>query len=379
MLTLSGKVIRITDARNGRSTVVSISTNRDLPEASRPQRAFLALDEKPLPAGFGHYFTFSAADTHSAATLLKPEFRYLADGDVVAVQDDRIRSLYRVTSSHNSLLLTERCDNYCLMCSQPPKRIDDDWILDEAFKAIRLIPRTAKTLGFTGGEPTLYGDRFISLVRHTKHWLPDTSLHILSNGRSFANKAFAREYAAVEHPDAMVGIPLYAADPSVHDYVVQARGAFDETVRGILNLKEAKQQVELRIVLHKQTTPSLAEWARFVTRNLLFVDHVALMGLEMTGFTRANLNELWIDPLEYRDQVTDAVEHLRGCGIRTSIYNLPLCLVDDRVAANYVRSISDWKNEYPHECGPCERKSECGGFFSSALQHGYSQSIKPFL
>jgi hypothetical protein len=53
--------------------------------------------------------------------------------------------------------------------------------------------------------------------------------------------------------------------------------------------------------------------------------------------------------------------------------------VNPDVYPAYVKSISDWKNEYANECGPCTKKNDCGGFFSSGIQNGYSQSIKPFL
>ncbi|OUL68088.1 His-Xaa-Ser system radical SAM maturase HxsC, partial [Paraburkholderia hospita] len=59
-------------------------------------------------------------------------------------------------------------------------------------------------------------------------------------------------------------------------------------------------------------------------------------------------------------------------GIPLSVYNHQLCLVNDDVLRAYRRSISDWKNEYVDACDPCERKHECGGFFSSAVQHRYS-------
>ena len=234
------------------------------------------------------------------------------------------------------------------------------------------------SLGITGGEPTLFGEGFIDLLHHVKNWLPRASLHVLSNGRSFADEAFARAYAAVDHPDLMVGIPVYSDDPARHDYVVQARGAFDETIRGILNLKRCRQKVEIRVVLHKQTCEGLPRLAEYIVRNLLFVDHVALMGLEMTGFTRANLDALWIDPIEYRDQLSEAVGVLRSYGIPVSVFNHPLCLVNRDVEPCYVKSISDWKNEFARECEPCKRKHECGGFFSSGIRHGYSQSITPF-
>ena len=388
MLTLSGKVIQLAQqpaakqSTNSRQ-VLSLSTNASLPLPLRQQKAYLVRDASAeISAGFKHYLALGERPANLAAdmpcTVLGPEFAYLNDQDVIALSKDHIRSLFRAASQHNSILLTEQCNNYCLMCSQPPKRVDDRWLLDEAFETIRLIPRETHTLGITGGEPTLFGDGFIDLLRHTKNWLPHTSLHVLSNGRSFADASFAQKYAGVGHTDMMVGIPVYSDDPARHDYVVQAKGAFDETIRGILNLKRFDQKVEIRVVVHKQTCQGLPQLAEFIARNLLFVDHVAIMGLEMTGFTRANLDSLWIDPVEYKDKLSQAVRILSAYGIHTSVYNHPLCLVNRDVEPWYVKSISDWKNEYAPECQPCVRKQECGGFFSSGIQNGYSKSIKPF-
>jgi len=382
MLTLSGRVIHLEDQTIKRN-LWSLSTNPGLPQPLRGSKALLIKEEGSIPVGFGHYLAFNTRPAclpeDVSCTLLGEEFRYLDNDDVIALSNDgRLRTLFRAKSDHNSILLTEQCNNYCLMCSQPPKRVDDRWLLQEAIDAIRLIPRNARTIGITGGEPTTFGDGFIGLLRHIKNWLPHTSLHILSNGRAFSDAAFSSKYAAVEHLDKMVGIPVYSADPARHDYVVQAKGAFDETIRGILNLKRLNQRVEIRVVLHKQTYQGLPMLAEFLARNLLFVDQVALMGLEMTGFTRANLDALWIDPVEYKAELSQAVRILRSYGIRTSVYNHPLCLVNPDVEPCYVKSISDWKNEYAPECAPCARKSDCGGFFSSALQHGYSKSIMPF-
>ncbi|MEY4277654.1 MAG: hypothetical protein RI975_920 [Pseudomonadota bacterium] len=385
MLTLSGRVIKKQSAVVSTAPrLYSLSTNANLPLALRSKKTFLIKEPVAVPTGFSHYFHLEGVEATSVdpenTTLLGKEFSYFGNDDVVSLSaDGRIRSIYRADSNHNSILLTEQCNNYCLMCSQPPKRGDDSWLLREAFEAIRLIPRETKVLGFTGGEPTIFGKEFINLIQHTKNWLPHTSLHILSNGRSFADENFAYEYAKVQHPDVMVGIPVYSADPTIHDYVVQAEGAYDETIRGILNLKRFGQKVEIRVVLHKQTYKGLPELANFIARNLLFVDQVALMGLEHTGFTRANIDALWIDPLEYKDQLSEAVRILSNYSIHAAVYNHPLCLVNPDVYPAYVKSISDWKNEYANECGPCTKKNECGGFFSSGIQNGYSQSIKPFL
>ena len=382
MLKLSGRSIESKKTVAGKQ-LFSITTRPNLPPVLRVKKAFLMQSEQLLPHGFAHYFSFLSVthqlEGNTGYTLLDEDFSYLGDGDVIRVTDDgHVSVLFRAASEHNSILLTEQCNNYCLMCSQPPKRINDEWILNEVRELIHLIPQETQSLGITGGEPTVFGNAFLDILQLAKNLLPRTAIHLLSNGRSFSDIQFSQKYATINHPDLMVGIPVYSSDPSRHDYVVQAKGAFDETIRGILNLKRFNQKVEIRVVIHKQTYEGLPRLAEFIARNLLFVDHVALMGLEMMGFTRANLDVLWIDPVEYKDQLSQAVQILDAYGIKTSVYNHPLCLVNRDIEPFYCKSISDWKNEYAIECMSCSRKNDCGGFFSSGIKYGYSKSLAPF-
>lgn len=352
------------------------------PDQLKSSRILLVRKASARPSrGFAGCFISEGLklDALENTAVLPPSLSYLSHGDIISIRNGKsLRFLVRPSWNHNSILLTERCNHYCLMCSQPPKTIDDGWILDETLDLLTKIPTTVRSLGFTGGEPTLYGDTFINLIAQCKKWLPQTGIHVLTNGRSFSESTFARKLAAIKHPDLMFGIPLYSSDPSRHDYIVQASGAFDETVRGIVNLKEQSISVELRVVLHKQSLPTLCDLAEYIARNLLFVDQVALMGLEMTGFTRANLAALWIDPFDYRDELSKAVEILNSYGIRTVVFNHQLCTVSENVRDYCVKSISEWKNEYVPECKGCSRIHECGGFFASGTKYGYSSHIKPF-
>jgi len=55
------------------------------------------------------------------------------------------------------------------------------------------------------------------------------------------------------------------------------------------------------VVLHAITAPRIVvATCRWLARNLPFVDHVALMGLENTGFAIANQELLWIDHAPHR-------------------------------------------------------------------------------
>jgi His-Xaa-Ser system radical SAM maturase HxsC len=348
--------------------------------SQRGPRAFLIEDGSEAPAGFDLYLMRSdgpAAVDGASAIRLPSELDYLSGDDVVSVSDvgERIRVLWRHRSRQNSILLTERCNHYCLMCSQPPKTANDDRLLAEAFELLRLLPRDTAEIGFTGGEPTLYGQGVIDLLRLCRNLHPEAEVHVLSNGTRFADPEFAAAWASIDNPNMMVGIPIYGAEPARHDYVVQAKGAFNQTIPGILNLAQLRQRIEIRVVLHKQTAPALPEIAEFIARNLPFVDQVALMGLEMIGLARANIPELWIDPTEYSDELVEAVTLLDRSRIHTMIYNHQLCLIPRSMWPYAVRSISDWKNEYHPECVDCSVKDECGGFFFSA-KYKVSEKIK---
>lgn len=119
-----------------------------------------------------------------------------ATSSVSPADGRRVSVLWKNSARHNALLLTEQCDNYCLMCSQPPKERDGSWLFDRARKVISLLPPDARTLSLTGGEPTLHADTLIGLLEHCQRAAPELSVHLLTNGRQFADAEFTRRYAA---------------------------------------------------------------------------------------------------------------------------------------------------------------------------------------
>lgn len=386
MLTRRSSGLAVQGGEAAAPRIVRLSTDPLRPKPLRAREGYISRDGM-MPEGYAWYLQIGEANTtdtkvpKGGSVVHLPEtFGYLGDGDVVRIGAERgtISVLFQQSARHNSFLLTERCNHYCLMCSQPPRNVDDGWIVDDVMATIPLIDRDTPEIGFTGGEPTLLGDRLVQLIRQSKSYLPRTGLHILSNGRAFIDQDYVRKIAEIEHHDLMFGIPIYSDVSEVHDYVVQADGAFDETIRGILNLKRRGVPVEIRVVIHKQTYARLPELACFIARNLTFVDQVVLMGLEMTGFTKANLEELWIDPIDYQAQLVEAVEHLANSRIKVAVYNHQLCVTDRRLWRYARQSISDWKNEYMPECSGCAVRAQCAGFFSSArLRH--SAHIQPVL
>jgi len=308
-----------------------------------------------------------------------PTLDYLSDGDVVALHPSgMVQVLYRHASHHNTLLLTERCNSLCVMCSQPPKADDDSSRVPIILRALDLIDPGCGELGFTGGEPTLLGDDFFRIVERAKNRLPNTALHILSNGRLFRSHDLAQRLAAINHPDLMLGIPLYSDLDTEHDFVVQAKGAYRETLEGLYELGEAGVAIELRVVVHAATYRRLPRLAEFIARNLPFVSQIALMGLEMFGYVHLNMATVWIDPIAYQAELEQATKTLALHGLNPLIYNHQLCVLRRSLWPFAVQSISDWKNVYLPECEPCAVRTQCGGFFHSATKR-HSHAIRPIV
>jgi len=280
-----------------------------------------------------------------------------------------IRTLYRPDSRHNVLFTTQRCNSNCLMCSQPPQDRDDaEAMAERNLQLIKLIDSPPERLVITGGEPTLLGERLFDIIAAMRDKFPETYLHMLTNGRIFAWPNFTAQLAELKHPNFMLGIPVYSDDSTVHDYVVQAQGAFDQTVIGLQQLARFGLRVEIRVVLHAITVPRLLQLAEYIYRNLTFAEHIALMGLENIGYAPRNMDKLWIDPYDYQDQLESAVEFLAIRGMNVSIYNHQLCVLRKSLWKFARKSISDWKNLYLDECQSCGVREECGGFFKWATK-----------
>lgn len=345
----------------------------------RPAENELEVVDALLEHGFaGIERSSSGVDGNRPGVFKAQDVQVIGEGDVIRVRPSNgmVSVLFRRSAASNWLFLTERCNSLCLMCSQPPRNEEDRWRVDEANRLIPLLDRKIDYLGITGGEPLLLGKELFRLLETCRLQLPDTNLHVLSNGRLFEDIELADE-AAIHRQHVTWAIPLYSDVGELHDHIVQASGAFRETLHGVLNLAERQCAIEIRVVLHKLSIDRLIKLAEFITRNIPFARHVALMGLEPIGLAKRNMDSLWIDPVDYAEALAEATHVLADAGMRVSIYNLPLCVIPSSVRTFARQSISEWKNMFPAECNACSWQSKCAGFFSSAGVVWLSRGIAP--
>lgn len=284
------------------------------------------------------------------------------DGDVVLVVPRRgtLHRLIRASSNHNTLLVTEQCDQKCIMCSQPPKKYHAD-MFDQFLQAVTLAPKAA-TIGLSGGEPFLHKARLLEFLRKAQAVRPDIRFHILTNGQHFERTDEA-DLKSLNMASILWGVPIYAANSSIHDRIVAKEGAFEILERNFALLGKAGAILELRTVVLNSNIAELEELANYVTRRLSFAHVWAIMQLENIGYARMNWDAEFCDTSAEFDGIANAVDLSIGRGLRTKLYNFPLCTVPPAYREYCTLSISDWKQKFLPACHDCSLRSSCTGFF----------------
>lgn len=278
-----------------------------------------------------------------------------------------MRDRIDINSNDNSLFVTSQCNNKCLMCAQPPLQKNDvEYYFQKNISLIQSAPVELSDIGITGGEPTLIGNKLFELIGCIRQYLPKTLIHILTNGRRFTDIHYTKSLAVLGIDNLLLGVPLHSDYSRDHDLISQAHGSYDETMRGLYNMARYNLEIELRIVINKINYKRLPKLATFIYKNLPFVKYISLMGLEDTGYSIKNHNQIWIDPANYQDELEEAVIELVDWGMNVSIFNLPHCLLKESLYGFARKSISDWKVKYIDCCEECRMKSECCGLFSTS-------------
>jgi len=294
----------------------------------------------------------------------------IRDGDIIlATPDGQLNVSYDIESKQIGIFTTNRCNQKCIMCPQPPS-LENDPFMGNQIAAIKLMARyKPEHLAITGGEPTLLGSGLLELINACKKYLPKTALTILTNGRNFKKFSYVQDIVGLQHPDLQFAIPLYSDDYSNHDKIVGISGSFFDTIKGLHNLALFGQRIEIRTVVLPQNAHRLKEIAEFIYRNLTFVCHIAFMGMEVTGLARENADVLWQDPAIYANDLERAFRYLKRVDMNASIYNFQLCVLPKNLWPFARKSISDWKNGYVEECTGCSMINDCGGFFTTSGEY----------
>jgi len=287
-------------------------------------------------------------------------------GDVGFVNGrGQIRVVLCHSANANTLLVTERCDNLCLFCSQPPREVDDKVLYAYAAQSVVAFG-TANVVGISGGEPLLDKKAILNFFKILDEFDDTTPLHILSNGRAFKDIEFTDSFKeAISKRELEVGIPLYSTSGDVHDYLVNSQGAWSDTIKGLINAGNKGISIELRLIPTQHNFNELSAIIEMALTCFNSISRISIMNLEQTGWAKKNWQDLYLKPECYHEELIKACGLGERFGVEISLFNYPLCHIPDELYKYAKKSISDWKNTYPSLCEYCNIKSDCGGFFTS--------------
>ena len=150
------------------------------------------------------------------------------------------------------LALTYRCNNDCAHCYNDRPRTFPEMKVDQW----KQVLDTLWSLGiphvvFTGGEPTLV-DSLPELIAHAEHNGQITGLN--TNARRLSNKAFLQRLvdAGLDH----IQITVESHLPEVHDRMVRARGAWNQTIAGLRNALDTPLYLMTNTTMLQENSPS---------------------------------------------------------------------------------------------------------------------------
>lgn len=270
-----------------------------------------------------------------------------------------IERFFRPSANSNTILLTENCDQKCLMCSQPPK--NKDYLnFDMYEKACDLVPKET-VIGISGGEPTLFKRDLFLMLRKILEKRPDINFHILSNGQHF-EKSDISDLIAI-NSNILWGIPIYSSSEVIHDFIVGKKNAFSVLNDNLELLRSSGSRLEIRTVVMKNNINDLENIAINIYKNHNWLEVWAIMQLEKYGFAKINWENIFFDTSQSFEAIQKALIATKLYDINTKLYNFPYCTVPEFFKEMTVKSISDWKQKFIDECTGCNKKNNCCGFF----------------
>jgi radical SAM protein with 4Fe4S-binding SPASM domain len=333
------------------------------------------------------------------------------DVEVTAPFSARPSAPYRM-----DLALTYRCNNDCPHCYNGRPR-DFSEMTTEQWKGVldQLWALGIPHVVFTGGEPTLRQD-LPELIAHAEGNGQITGLN--SNARRLNDRRYVDRLveAGLDH----VQITVESHDAQIHDRMVQARGAWKQTIAGLENVLATPLYVMTNTTMLQENSPYLADTLEFLSglgvptvglNALIYSGHGRSVGTGLREDQLAPLLELarshtsahnqkliWYTPTQYCNFDPMQLElGVKGC--TAALYNM--CVEPDGGVLpcqsyyyqmgnlltdswnsiwNHNLAITLRERRYvPEACNQCSLLAECGGGCPLTLENDLPRDNRPYL
>jgi len=301
---------------------------------------------------------------------------HLNINDVIELTNDSCYVHFSYASNDCCLVVNNECNENCINCPQC-SRVPNPLQTDRNKLLLRFLPKSIQSIALSGGEPTLYIDSLCSIIAALYKKNPNICIDILTNGITLADEKNVARLVNVLKINTNFCITLYGDTPTIHDKHTRTIGSFSQVNRALHHLALHACSIELRFLITRLNYERLPSFIEYVYANFPFVDHIALMGMEVSGEAQRQADVLYIEPQQYEEHLKDAVQKALYRSIPVYIYNHQVCQLPKELWKFTVPSISDWKAGYQLECRQCDLRGYCGGFFLTSDPNHINAKVMP--
>jgi MoaA/NifB/PqqE/SkfB family radical SAM enzyme len=254
-----------------------------------------------------------------------------------------IEKLKKEDIKNIELNLGKICNNKCVFCMTE----DNEWSdykfakIEKVKEKIALYSKKGfNSLGFVGGEPTIYPDLFEAAAYAKKYKFK--IIHMVTNGRMLASKKYLSEL--LRSGINRVSISFHSHKEECEDGLTRVKGSFKQKIQGLENLIKIKEKyscsVSLNIVINKINLSMLAASVRYFSKK--GINDFRLNFIQPVGRADKAFNEL---VPRYRDvfaELKKIIVYTEKKKINVSFSDIPFCILTP--LARYIAYIGDLKD-----------------------------------
>lgn len=284
------------------------------------------------------------------------------------------------------LALGYACNEKCRCCPLVNKYDREHLIPLERLlqEADRMCEYGVTDVTLSGGEPTLHPGLFQLISYFHRKGI---SVHILSNGERFHDRAFADAFLALADGGGLtVTTTFHSWDAAEHEYQNATPGSFRRSLEGLRYLDEQGLWISVKHCITANNYRQLPAYLRFVLDNFSDRAEIQLWGIDLYGLTPEQARENFVDFRLIRPYIQEAVDVFEQSGRPArqtlTINNLPLCMCDCYYWRYFTAPESDAYIDHNKEggaleansgpvsvhCGHCPFRGECAGAYFSDFE-----------
>ncbi len=275
----------------------------------------------------------------------------------------------------------DKCNNKCLMCTNPDLPWESEGghvgkgydynLLISRIKQIKKKIGPNEPVILTGGEPTLH-PHFLDIFRFVRKNFPKHELRLLTNGRRFCYRDFAKEIMSADNLN--IAVSLCGPNEKVHDSITQTKNSFTQMVKGLENILDLKenQTIEIRTVLSKLSAKYIDQTLNLINSKFPSTDRVIVIYLETEGQAEKNLDKVMISYSKIRPYL-NKIEPFFSDLKELRLYHFPLCTLEPKFWPFVWRTLPEKEIMFISTCKKCQYKKYCLG-----IHRDYPDKSKEF-